>query len=85
MDFRLLRALSREFLDSLEVLALALGGEDAFVDRLGDLWVFVQVVVEVGLEEIPDEGPQRLAARLDGLVDGLDAAGYKVERVELNK
>ncbi|MEY3940566.1 MAG: hypothetical protein RLZZ604_1026, partial [Pseudomonadota bacterium] len=27
----------------------------------------------------------RDAEQLQGLVDGLDAAGYKVERVELNK
>ena len=65
VDLRLLGAFAGEFLDALEFLALALGGEDALLDRLGDLRVLVQVVVEIGLEEIADEGAQRLAIRRD--------------------
>ena len=62
----LTRSFAGNFLHTLEVLAFALGRENPLLDRLGDLRVFVKVIVEMGLEEIADEGPQRLTLGNDG-------------------
>src|SRR5690606_40659611 len=52
--------------DALPIFPLALRGHDPFLDGLGRLRVLVQVVVEICLEEIPDERAEGFTVRGDG-------------------